>query len=83
MKECGADVHAADNAGSTAVMRAAINGHKDTVHVLVKDCGADVDAADNDGWTALMLARSQGHHDIVKMLKECGAHDDEEEEEEK
>ena len=45
VKECGADVHAADNAGSTAVMLAAHNGHKDTVHVLVKDCGADVNAA--------------------------------------
>ena len=74
VKECGADVHAADNAGSTAVMRAAINGHKDTVHVLVKDCGADVDAADNDGSTAVMAAAENGHKDTVHVLvKEFGA----------
>ena len=49
----------------------------------MKELNADVNAADNGGDTAVMDARSQGHHDIVKMLKECGAHDDEEEEEEK
>ena len=64
-------------------MLAAQDGHKDTVEVLVKELNADVNAADNGGDTAVMDARSQGHHDIVKMLKECGAHDDEEEEEEK
>ena len=45
----GANVRATNQSDSTAVMAAAINGHKDTVHVLVKDCGADVHAANNDG----------------------------------
>ena len=42
VKECGADVHAANKNGKTAVMHAAQYGHKETVEVLVKEFGAHV-----------------------------------------
>jgi uncharacterized protein len=69
VKECGADVNAANNTGITALMFAAYNGHKDTVEVLVKELNADVNAADNNGDTAVYYARCK-HHDIVEMLME-------------
>jgi ankyrin repeat protein len=64
-----ADFNQADNAGQTAFMRAAVNGHKEIAELLIEK-GADVNQADKDGDTALMKA---GRIEIVKLLLEKGA----------
>ena len=54
----GADVRAADNDGSTALMCAAEGGHEAVIQLLLQH-GADVAAARHDGFTALMCAASR------------------------
>lgn len=51
----GADVHARDDEGSTALTLAAEAGCAALLRRLL-DAGAQVDAADEGGWTALMFA---------------------------
>jgi len=51
----GADVAAAQNAGVTALIGAAFDGHE-AVAKLLLDHRADMAAADNGGNTALVLA---------------------------
>ncbi len=53
--------------GDTALMKAAIGGHTDTVKALI-DKGADVNAKDKRGDTALMLAARDGRTEIAKAL---------------
>jgi ankyrin repeat protein len=64
-------VNAKDNLGGTALMRAAFDGHKEVVELLLEK-GADVNAKDKDGGTALMIAYVKGHKEIVKLLKSYG-----------
>eukprot|EP00961_Rhodomonas_salina_P023202 311789-Rhodomonas_salina.1 len=71
----GADVHAADAAGKTALMIAAEHGETYAVEYLVETAGADVHAAVGHGSTALMLAASIGHADVVQWLVETGGED--------
>ena len=62
------------------MMKAAMDGHTDTVALLV-DRGGDVNAAAlsdgwtvySDGWTAVMWASKGGHTDTVAVLVEKGA----------
>ncbi len=67
-----AGVNTRDGDGYTALMRAAWEGHTETVKVLL-EAGADVNAKGNDGWTALMWAEYMGHTSIIEILKKSGA----------
>ncbi len=68
----GADVHAKDKDGLTALMHAAISRHTAIVHALL-DAGADVNAKSAAGTTALTFAGRRGYTNIVRILKEAGA----------
>ena len=62
----GAQLHAKEEEGQTALMRAAANGHLPIVQVLI-DKGANI----NDicrGETALMLASRNGHREVYEFL---------------
>jgi ankyrin repeat protein len=56
----GADVNAADNNGSTAVMRAAALGDKDTVKAL-RRLGANLRAVRKHGVTTISMAAANEH----------------------
>ena len=70
--EQGADVAAASNDGSTALMCAARGGHEAVAQLLLQH-GADVAAANNDGLTALMCAAGGGHEAVAQLLLQHGA----------
>ena len=71
--EHGANINAADDGGSTALMEAALKGHTETVRLLVER-GADLNAVDKKcGRTAMVDAARRGHTDIVNILKAAGA----------
>eukprot|EP00438_Fugacium_kawagutii_P020058 Skav201038 [mRNA] locus=scaffold3386:215127:222643:+ [translate_table: standard] len=67
--EYGADVKAAANKGSTALMGAARGNHETIVKFLLEK-SADVKAASSDGWTALMYAARYSNETMVKLLLE-------------
>ena len=56
----------------SALIRAAENGHKDTVQFLL-DNGAEPNTVSKDGLTALHGAAFEGHEDVAKILIEGGA----------
>ena len=56
----GADVNAKNKYKYTALMLAAIKGHKKTVEILM-EYGADPDATNKQGWTAFDLAVRNGY----------------------
>ncbi|KAA0146258.1 hypothetical protein FNF31_07820 [Cafeteria roenbergensis] len=58
--------------GSTALSVAALNGHRDTVELLL-DRGADLEAKVEDGSTALSVAALNGHRNMVELLLDRGA----------
>ena len=63
------DVNAAGNDGRTALMRAAIEGHAETVALLATVPGLDLDAVEGDGYTALTMAARKGHtHTVAALL---------------
>ena len=69
----GANVHAVDNGGQTALTIAAWNGHTATVNALVGTHGANVHAVDRHyRKTALMQAAYYGHTATVNAL--AGTH---------
>lgn len=68
----GANVNARDNAGVTALMLAARNGHTALLRRLL-DRGATVEARTRDGWTALTYAAWTGHPDVARRLLTAGA----------
>lgn len=51
-----------------ALLRAAREGHADTVKTLLASSSADVNARDERGNTALMEAARGGHNDAVQAL---------------
>ena len=67
----GADVNAAADAGWTALMSAAFNGHDACLTVLL-DRGADVNLQSNNGMTVLIYAAFNGHDAIVVQLVTAG-----------
>lgn len=71
----GADVHAKDEYGITAVHKAAAcgwNGWKGVLDLLLEH-GADIESKDSDGNTALLHASKSGYEDTVRLLVERGA----------
>ena len=62
----------ADKQGSTALMRAAMNGYDSIVEQLIHE-NVKLNPTDNSGNTALMLAVEKGHDEIVEQLIEHGA----------
>ena len=68
----GADANSKDKDNITALMEAAIMGHKDIADYLVKN-KADVDSAAASGVTALWLASGEGKNEIVDFLVKKGA----------
>lgn len=59
--------------GDTALMLAALQGHKRIVELLLNH-GAPVDGG--PGWTPLIYASFRGHTDIVELLLKHGANPD-------
>ncbi len=68
----GADVHATNSQGRSALFQAADQGHAQIV-VLLARAGAAVDTAALFGQTALHIAAWQGHHAVVLALLASGA----------
>ena len=63
----GADVNARSNAGWTALMSAAWEGHSAVVKTLLEK-GADASLKNSRGETARMLAETAGRADVVRLL---------------
>ena len=61
------DVNAANNAGQTALMMAALFGRTDIVRLLIAH-GANAALKDNAGNTAIGLAEQQGNRAMVTLL---------------
>lgn len=59
-------------AGTTALMWAAMKGHKEVVARLLA-AGAAVDHVNSNGWSAMALAACEGHKDVVDILVAAGA----------
>jgi len=70
--KAGADVSGEDDVGSTAIVRAADQGHTAIVQMLL-EAGADGNHTNRDGKTPLMAAANKGHTAIVQALLEIGA----------
>ena len=70
--ERGADVHARDKLGETALMKAARLGNYPVVQLLI-EFGADVHAIDATGGTALSYATRFGQEEVADLLKNHGA----------
>ena len=66
------EIDAKGEAGWTALMHAARNGHTEIVKALLEN-GADVNAKSQDDWTAIRMAVGEGHADVVHLLREAGA----------
>lgn len=70
--EDGADVHAVNFLGQTALHQAACVGASGFVGLLI-DAGADMEVTDRKGQTPLYIAVFNRHKDTVKLLLERGA----------
>jgi ankyrin repeat protein len=65
--ERGADIHARDRQGCTALWYAASEGHEDVTTFLLAE-GAQASTANASGITPLMEACANGHLDVVQIL---------------
>ena len=61
------EVNGKDSLGRTPLYRAAYNGHKKIVELLLNN-KADVNIPDENGWSALHGASYKGHFEIVSVL---------------
>lgn len=71
----GADVHAVNSQGRSALVQAADQGHAEIVQLLAH-AGATVDRPGLFGQNALHLAAWQGHRAVVQTLLACAARTD-------
>ena len=71
----GADVHAVNSQGRSALVQAADQGHAEVV-LLLAHAGSTVDRPGLFGQTALHLAAWQGHRAVVQTLLACAARTD-------
>ncbi|MEJ2110598.1 MAG: ankyrin repeat domain-containing protein [Acidobacteriota bacterium] len=72
MLEAGADVNAKRGDKATALFLASMNGHTETVRLLL-DVGANTDTEikiKGKTYTSSDIAESNGHTEIVRILKE-------------
>lgn len=65
---CEADINVQDDDGSTALMCACENGHKEITGLLLAVPSCDISLTDRDGSTALMVALDAGQSEIASML---------------
>jgi DNA-binding protein YbaB len=68
----GADVHARDSDGNTALTLAALSCYKECVKLLL-EAKADVNAATNGGWTATHSASSNSDRECLQLFIDSGA----------
>lgn len=68
----GANIHATNTDGLTALHQACIDNNSAMVEFLINR-GANVSAADNEGWTPLHATASQGYTEIARILIANGA----------
>lgn len=71
----GANIHAKNRSGETALSNAATYGNIDAVKLLL-DSGANIEAATRSGYTALTLAIQYKKTDILRLLLDRGANVD-------
>ncbi|WP_209972195.1 ankyrin repeat domain-containing protein [Paenibacillus eucommiae] len=70
--EDGADIHATDGRGRTAVLAATYSNEVDTVKALIEK-GADINARDNNLNNVFLYAGAEGMLEIVKLAIDAGA----------
>ena len=68
----GVSVDVQDPCGSTALILASGQGHREVVEMLVGK-GASMEVQNKNGWTALMTASQNGHGEVVIQLRSCWA----------
>ena len=72
--DSGRDVNAKDQKGKTPLHRAASEGHKEIVELLIaKGANVNVNAKNEFGSTPLHVAAFQGHKEIAELLIPNGA----------
>lgn len=62
------DLNARNNAGQTALERAADAGFHEIVKLLIDTKDIDINIGDGLGWTPLHSASSRGRYETVKLL---------------
>jgi ankyrin repeat protein len=64
----GADINSQDVDCQTPLMRAADEGHKEGVEILLKEGSIDIDHEDKGGETAMSLAEQSRDEGILALL---------------
>ncbi len=67
LEATGIDVNLSEERGFTALMKASLKGHTESVRALI-DAGADVTLTSVHGHTALSLAKINNHKEIINLL---------------
>jgi ankyrin repeat protein len=62
------DVNQQNKGGSTALIVACAEGHKEIVEMLLQDKNIDINRQDKDGKTALTKANARGNAEINQLL---------------
>jgi hypothetical protein len=74
--QLGADVHARDLGGLTALIKAALKGFTSIMRILIVEGKSDLDATNDLNQTALICATINGHAAAVALLLSFGARTD-------